>query len=73
MFLPKEIEDAVSPDLERFGADVLSDKVMNWVSDAERNPPYLRGSGYDSWGNRTDDLLTGEGWRSLQDMGFREG
>ena len=73
VFLPQDIQDAIAPDLERFGNAVLSKKVLDWNSDAERNTPYLRGSGYDSFGVQADSLVTSEGWRCLQDMGFREG
>ena len=74
MFLPQEIQSALSPDLERFGTAVLSKQVLDWTTDAERNIPYLRGSGFDSFGARSgDSLVTSEGWRRLQDMGFSEG
>lgn len=73
MFLTPEIEDAVSQDLTRLGDHALSKQVMQWVSDAERNQPYLRGSGYDTFGNRAESLVTSEGWRGLQALGFQEG
>lgn len=31
------------------------------------------GSGRDAFGQRTDELVTSEGWRSLQTMGLKEG
>lgn len=31
------------------------------------------GSGRDAFGRRTDELVTGEGWRNLQTMGLKEG
>lgn len=73
VLLPEWVSNAAGPDLESFGSAVLSDQVMAWVSDAERNPPYLRGAGFDTWGRPNNDLVTSEGWRHLQEMGFREG
>ena len=72
MFLPAPVFDLIKPDLERFGERVLSKQVMDWIGDAERNSPFLRGSGYDSFGKRTDELVTGEGWKQLQAMSIRE-
>ena len=65
--------EVVTPDLERFGEQVLSKQVMDWISDAERSIPFLKGSGYDSFGRRTDELVMAEGWKQLQAMGIREG
>ena len=64
--------ERITPDLERFGDRVMSKEVMDWVSDAERNVPFLRGSGYDSFRRRTDELVMAEGWRQLQAMGISE-
>lgn len=57
----------------RLGEEVISDQVFAWVTDAERNKPYLRGSGRDVFGQWSGDLVTGEGWRRLQDFGFSHG
>ncbi|KAG0646083.1 Acyl-dehydrogenase family member 11 [Hyphodiscus hymeniophilus] len=73
LFLPDEIAEDTSKDLSRFGSDVISQKVFNLVSDAERNVPYVRGSGRDAFGRRTDELVTSEGWRNLQSIGLKEG
>lgn len=55
------------------GNDVLSDQVFSWITDAERNKPYLKGSGRDAFGRWKGELVTGEGWRSLQNFGFSKG
>jgi Adaptive response protein AidB N-terminal domain len=65
------VQNAIEPDLVRFGDEVLTRKVLNWTADAERNTPYLKT--WDSWGKRKDELVTGEGWRNLQEMGISEG
>jgi hypothetical protein len=71
VYLPSNIQSSVFPDLSRFGAVVLSKKVLRWVADAEKNPPFLRS--WDTWGKRTDELVTSEGWRNLQELGIAEG
>ncbi|KAF4622772.1 hypothetical protein G7Y89_g14254 [Cudoniella acicularis] len=73
LFLPHDIVKSTTSDFVRFGDAVISKQVLDWTSDAERNSPYLRGSGRDSFGMRTDELVTSEGWRNLQKMGLREG
>jgi hypothetical protein len=52
---------------------VVSKRVLDWVGDAERNVPYVRGSGRDALGRRTDELVTTEGWKNLQKLGLVEG
>jgi hypothetical protein len=44
VFLPQKIVRDTAEDLSRFGNEVISKKVLDWVSDAERNVPYVRGS-----------------------------
>lgn len=46
---------------------------MSHISDAERNTPYLRPLTTFGTENRQDPLITSEGWRSLQDIGIKEG
>ncbi|KAL7904911.1 acyl-CoA dehydrogenase/oxidase [Trichoderma velutinum] len=71
LFLPKNVFESIAPDLDQFGAKVLSPKVLGWVLDAERNAPYVKT--FDSWGRRRDELITTEGWRNLQALGQAEG
>ena len=52
---------------------MLADHVFGWITDAERNKPYLKGGGRDAFGRPTSELVTGEGWRQLQDFGIRKG
>jgi alkylation response protein AidB-like acyl-CoA dehydrogenase len=69
--MPDEVQQDIAPDLSQFGEKVLSPKVLTWVSDAERNTPYVKQ--FDCWGRRRDDLVTSEGWRQLQALGIAEG
>lgn len=73
VFLPHSILDQISPEAARLGDEVLSQQVLDWVTDAERNQPYLRGSGRDAFGKPKSELVVGEGWRKLQDFGFEKG
>jgi hypothetical protein len=61
----------IQEDFFCFGDKVLSRQVLDWVADAEKNPPFLRT--WDTWGRRKDELVTAEGWKRLQDLGFSEG
>ncbi|TQN67092.1 Acyl-CoA dehydrogenase family member 11 [Colletotrichum shisoi] len=68
VFLP-----SVEVELAQLGEGVLSDRVFSWVTDPERNKPYLKGNGRDAFGRPTSELVVGEGWRGLQDFGIRKG
>ncbi|WXC57671.1 hypothetical protein SNK03_003579 [Fusarium graminearum] len=73
LFLPKHIIRQVEAEVTALGDDVLSDEVFSWITDAERNKPYLKGSGRDVFGQWKGDLVTGEGWRGLQNFGLSRG
>lgn len=73
MFLPQQIVQQVQAELASLGADVLSDQVFAWITDAEHNKPFLKGSGRDVFGQWKGDLVTGEGWRGLQNFGLSRG
>lgn len=73
MFLPPSVFKAVEPDLSKLGDDVLSDTIFNYVTDAEKNLPYLRGNGRDAFGKPKSELVVTEGWRKLQDFGIEKG
>ena len=73
MFLPPSVLKTVGPDFARFGDDVLSPAVFDWITDAERNLPYIRGSGRDAFGKLKSELVVTEGWRKLQDFGIQNG
>jgi hypothetical protein len=73
VFLPRSIIDDISPEFERFGQEVLSKRILDCVTDAEKNVPYLKGGGRDAFGKRTSELVVGEGWRELQEFGIQNG
>jgi hypothetical protein len=73
VFLPQAVLEAVYPSLQDLSIKVASKQIIDWLQDAERNPPYLRGSGYNAFGHQIDALVTSQGWQRLQGFGFQEG
>jgi len=73
VFLPSSILDRVGPEIAELGDQVLSQQIFDWVTDAEKNQPYIRGSGRDAFGRPRCELVVAEGWRKLQDFGFEKG
>ncbi|KAF7551000.1 hypothetical protein G7Z17_g5336 [Cylindrodendrum hubeiense] len=73
LFLPGDVVQKVETEVAELGNEVLSDQVFAWVTDSEHNKPYLKGSGRDVFGQWKGDLVTGEGWRGLQDFGQAHG
>lgn len=73
MFLSASAVEAAEPELAKFGDEVLSPAIFDWVTDAERNLPYIRGNGRDAFGKPKSELVVAEGWRKLQDFGIRNG
>ncbi|KAH7148705.1 acyl-CoA dehydrogenase/oxidase [Dactylonectria macrodidyma] len=73
LFLSAEVASKVEAEVAQLGNEVLSDQVFAWITDAEHNKPYLKGSGRDAFGKWKGDLVTGEGWRGLQDFGIAHG
>ncbi|KAH8893371.1 hypothetical protein GQ53DRAFT_112286 [Thozetella sp. PMI_491] len=73
LFLPAPIVEQVGPEIAQLGDAVLSPQIFDWISDSERNLPYLRGSGRDAFGKPKSELVVSEGWRKLQEFGFEKG
>ncbi|KAM7184742.1 Acyl-CoA dehydrogenase/oxidase, N-terminal and middle domain containing protein [Rhypophila sp. PSN 637] len=73
LFVPASILDKVGPEIEQLGQEVLSQQIFDWITDAEKNQPYLRGSGRDAFGRPKSELVVTEGWRKLQDFGLARG
>ncbi len=68
--LPREILAEIEPDLLRFGERTVAE-ILQWGDDAEANPPEL--VQYDSWGRRTDRVITSRGWKMLDRISAEEG
>ncbi|KAM0252778.1 hypothetical protein ACHAQJ_007616 [Trichoderma viride] len=73
LFLPTDLRAQIESEVARLGQDVLTDRIFAWISDAERNKPYLKGSGRSAFGQWKGELVVTEGWRKLQEFGFAKG
>lgn len=69
--VPRPFYEQVYPSLKAFGDKVLTKPILDLVSDAEHNPPYLKT--WDAWGRRKDELITSTGWQQLSAIGQAEG
>ena len=61
------------PDLARLAEEASSEQVMAWISNAEKQQPYVKN--HNAWGARydVDKLVTSEGWKSLRGWGAQNG
>lgn len=73
VFLPAEIRARTEAEVAALGQEVLADHIFAWITDAERNKPYVRGSGRGVFGRRAGELVTTEGWRELQNFAIAKG
>jgi alkylation response protein AidB-like acyl-CoA dehydrogenase len=71
--LPTPTPSSISNDLLRFSELVLSNPILGYIADAEKNLPYLKPLTSFGEENRDDPLVTSEGWRRLQEIGIQEG
>lgn len=72
-YLPPVVYSQLRPRLEAFGAEAVSDEVHEWISNAEKQPPYVKTRNV--WGEKYphDRLVTSEGWKRLGAWGVRNG
>ncbi|KAI8909062.1 putative acyl-CoA dehydrogenase [Gorgonomyces haynaldii] len=54
------------PELLSLSSDLLSQKTLEALGDAERNPPTVEH--YDTFGNRVDALHTSHGWKHMKQL-----
>ncbi|KAI0867612.1 very-long-chain acyl-CoA dehydrogenase [Hypoxylon argillaceum] len=74
LFLPADIAQTVAPEITRLGEEVLQQHVFDWVTDAEKNQPYVTGGGRHAFGQPVSTkLVVAEGWRKLQDFSIEKG
>lgn len=73
VFLSKQVASNAESEIVSLADEVISDQIFAWISDAERNTPFLKGSGRDPFGKWKGELVTGEGWRKLQEFGLAKG
>ncbi|KAI1424714.1 very-long-chain acyl-CoA dehydrogenase [Xylaria sp. FL1777] len=74
LFLPADIAQTVTPEISRLGDEVLQQHVFDWVTDAEKNQPYVTGGGRNAFGQPVSTkLVVTEGWRKLQSFSVEKG
>ncbi|SPN97721.1 related to acyl-CoA dehydrogenase [Cephalotrichum gorgonifer] len=73
LFVPPSVAAKKGPEVAALGEEVLADQIFTWVTDSERNKPYIKGNGRDPFGQFRGQLVVGEGWRKLQEFGIRKG
>ncbi|KAF4473037.1 Acyl- dehydrogenase [Fusarium albosuccineum] len=72
-YLSPEILNDLLPRLTKFGDEALSEPVLAWIANAEKEQPFVKQ--YDAWGQRYpyDKLVTAEGWKKLGEWGAKNG
>ncbi|KAF2970790.1 hypothetical protein GQX73_g2742 [Xylaria multiplex] len=58
LFLPTDIAQTVAPEISRLGDEVLHERVLDWVTDAEKNQPYVTGGGRNAFGQPLSSILS---------------
>lgn len=72
-YLPSAVLEKLRARLEYFGEEAISDQVNAWISDAERDQPYVKSRNV--WGEKYlyDRLVTSHGWKELGRWGISNG
>lgn len=72
-YLPPVVLEEVTPELEAFGEQAVSDQVHEWIANAEVQQPYVKKR--DVWNNnyRFDRLVTSQGWKDIGRWGIANG
>ena len=72
-YLPQSLLEKLQPRLETFGEEAISGQISEWISNAEREQPYVKSRNV--WGGQYafDRLVTSEGWKRLGGWGIANG
>ncbi|KAJ2988005.1 hypothetical protein NUW58_g4204 [Xylaria curta] len=74
LFLPSDIGRTVALEITNLGEEVLQQRIFDWVTDAEKNQPYITGGGRNAFGQSiSTNLVVTEGWRKLQHFSVENG
>ncbi|TGJ79810.1 hypothetical protein E0Z10_g8956 [Xylaria hypoxylon] len=74
LFLPADIARTVTPEISSLGDEALQQRIFDWVTDAEKNQPYITGGGRNAFGQPVSTkLVVAEGWRKLQGFSVEKG
>ena len=72
-YLPPTILSIVEPRLVKFAEEAVSNEIYEWISNAEKEQPYVKTRNV--WGARYayDRLVTSHGWKQLGKWGAKNG
>jgi hypothetical protein len=72
-YLPRTVLAKLRPRLEKFGEESVSERINEWISNAESQQPYVKSRNL--WGEKYphDRLVTSEGWKRLGEWGIKNG
>ena len=72
-YLPDDVLNRLRPRLEKFGEEAVSERINEWISNAESQQPYVKSRNL--WGEKYphDRLVTSEGWKRLGEWGIKNG
>lgn len=72
-YLPSDLFKAVVPELTALASEATSERIQNWVSNAEKQQPYVKT--HNVWGRRydVDRPVTSDGWKQLGKWGAQRG
>ena len=73
IYLPSPLPESINTDLARLSRVVLTEPVLSYMSDCERNPPFVQQLTVFGTENKVNPLITSEGWRKLQEISIQEG
>ncbi|KAI0396842.1 very-long-chain acyl-CoA dehydrogenase [Xylariaceae sp. FL0594] len=74
LFVPGDIAQRVETEITQFADEVLSPQILDWVTDAEKNQPYVAGSSRNAFGQSVSTkLVMAEGWRELSKFSIEKG
>ena len=71
--MPQDVLAKIEPEFQEFAKEAASDRVKEWMLNAEREPPYVKS--HNVWGAKhdVDRLVTSEGWKKLREWGAANG
>ncbi|KAI1814920.1 very-long-chain acyl-CoA dehydrogenase [Poronia punctata] len=74
LFVPRDVAKTVETEIAQFADEVLEPHIFDWVTDAEKNQPYIAGGGRNAFGKQVSTkLVLSEGWRKLSQFTVEKG
>ncbi|KAK4561566.1 hypothetical protein LTR86_004245 [Recurvomyces mirabilis] len=72
-YLPDETRSSIAPSLQAFGQEAVSPQIYEWISNAEREVPYVKTRNVWTGKYAYDRLITSTSWKELGRWGIRNG